>query len=147
MARPSEEVVQHLVADDHLVHGPVGGDVNLVSGLPVASATAAGAAEAVARHNQPLDAVEISGEAGTRFRFAPPFPIHGRGLHGSLPGDVEAAAGQSAGQEQQWEGEVARHALLEGNARAARSSRGWGKLFAFVPMTLHSAGLHRSYAV
>jgi hypothetical protein len=147
MAWPSEEVVEHLVADDQLAHGPIGGDVDLVIGLPVARATAAGAGEAVARHDQPLDAVEVSGQAGTRLRFAPPLPIHCRGLHGSLSRYVEAAARQDAGQEQQWESEVARHALLKSNARAVRSSRSGGKLFACVPVTLHSPGLLRFYAV
>ena len=48
MAGPPEQVVQHLVPDDHLVHRKILGHIDPMAGLPMAGAVAARAGEAVA---------------------------------------------------------------------------------------------------
>jgi hypothetical protein len=103
VTRAAEKIMEHLMPDYQLIHGPITGDVDLVGGLPMTGAPTAGAGEAVARHYQPLDPVKIAGQTGTSLRLAPPFPIESRWVHGGLARYVEATAGKCAGEQQQSE--------------------------------------------
>src|SRR5919202_1684098 len=78
MAGTVEKIMQHLVTDHHLVLSPVARDEDLVAGLPMSGARAAGAGEAVTRDDLPPDPIEVAGQAGARLRLGPPFTVDGR---------------------------------------------------------------------
>ena len=98
VSAPPHEIVQHLVADDHLVHGPVRGEEDLVAGVPVAHALPAGAGEALTRHDHPLDAVEIAAQAGARLGLLPPLPIDGGRLPRLASRGIESAGAEEDGE-------------------------------------------------
>jgi hypothetical protein len=89
-----EDVVQHLVPNHHLVHGPVTSKKDVVIGAPVTCTLAAGALEAVPFYDRPTNPVEVSGTAGTGFRLRKPFTIDCRWPERHVPHWVEAASSQ-----------------------------------------------------
>ena len=121
MAGAPEQVVQHLVANHHLVRGPILGQVDVVVRLPMAGASPTRALEPVAGHHRPLNSIEVPAQARTRLRLRPPLAIDGGWRHGRVLAWVETAGGEE-GEEQEHragpEGAEAGHTGPGGNRRA-----------------------------
>jgi len=120
-----EEVMQHLVTDHHLALGPVGSEEDLVSGLPVSGARAAGAGEAVPGNHLPPHPIEVTDQAGARLGLRPPVAVKGRRVHRLVARGIEAAGEHRQKERRQYEtGEQwSRHIRCEGNRRAADRPR------------------------
>jgi hypothetical protein len=132
MAGAVEEIMQHLVTDHHLALGPVGGEKDLVAGLPVSGARAAGAGEAVSGNDLPPHPIEVTDQAGARLGLRPPVAVEGRGIHRSVARGIEAAGDHRQKDRRQYEtgAQWSRHLRCEGNRRAAdrpRANRLTGK--------------------
>jgi hypothetical protein len=56
----SDQVMQHFVPDDHLVHRPVTGEEDVVVLPPVTRALTAGAGKARSLDDRPAEPIEVS---------------------------------------------------------------------------------------
>jgi hypothetical protein len=125
MAGAVEEIMQHLVTDHHLALRPVGGEKDLVAGLPVSGARAAGAGEAVSGNHLPPHPIEVADQAGARLGLRPPVAVEGRGIHRSVARGIEAAGDHRQKDRRQYESgeQWSRHVPYQGNRRAVDRPR------------------------
>jgi hypothetical protein len=121
MAGAVEKIMQHLVTDHHLALRPVGGDEDLVAGLPVSGARAAGAGEAVSGNHLPPHPIEVADQAGACLGLRPPFAVEGRRIHRHVARGIEAAGDHTQKDRCRYEAEEkwSRHVTSQGNRRAA----------------------------
>ncbi len=92
MAGPAKQIVQHLMPDDHFVHNPITGEIDVVVGAPVARAIAAGAREAVTLYDGPAKPVEITLASGANLCLGPPLAIYRGRIQRHVPFGIEAAS-------------------------------------------------------
>ena len=111
MARATDQVVQHLVTDDHFIREKRLGHVDVVVVSPPRDAHPARAGELLAGHPIELQTLEVAGEAGAPLGSAEPGPVLSRRIETLVHrrSDRISAAAQHAGAQQK-QNDSSRHA-------------------------------------